>query len=410
MSKFDANFLKKDFPIFDNNKDLVYLDSAATTQKPKQMIKAIVDFYEKYNSNVHRSIHELGESSTCFYEQAREKIAKFFNAEPEEIIFTKGTTESINFVADAWAKKNVLKGDSIVTTQVEHHANFLPWMRIAKRNEAKLKYLEIDTNNYSVKDPDNSFWDSGVKLVAVSGNSNVLGDIWQKGQLEKIIDKASSIGAKVLLDASQLAPCKKIDVKKLKVDFMALSAHKMLGPTGIGVLYIKKSLHNKVEPYQVGGSMVQAASFHDVVWKNSPYKFEAGTPPIAQAIGFGAAIDYLNNINFDDFSDHTTNLCNILLDGLQKISGIKIWGNVDKIRKDGHLVCFSLKDVHAHDISGFLGNENISVRSGHHCAQPLATVLRINSSVRVSFYLYNTPKDVQIFLEKLDKTIKFFRN
>ncbi len=411
MSKFDAQKLKKDFPIFKNNKNLVYLDSAATTQKPKLVIQSIVDFYEKYNANVHRSIHELGESSTSLYEQAREKVAKFLNAEKEEIIFVKGTTEGLNFVADTWGRQNVLQDDVIVTTQVEHHANFLPWLCLTKNNGASLKFLEVDTDDYSIKTPSSDFWNSKIKLVAVSGNSNILGDIWADGQLEQIIEKAHSVGAKVLLDASQLAPCKKIDLKKLNVDFLVLSGHKMLAPTGIGVLYIKKDLHNKIEPYQVGGSMVQAASFHDVTWKSAPNKFEAGTPPIAQAVGLGAAIDYFDeNINFDDFGVHTSNLCKILLEGLQKIDGIKIWGNIDGIKKDGHLVCFSLNDIHAHDISGFLGNENISVRSGDHCAQPLATVLRIKSSVRVSFYVYSTESDVEYFLEKLDKTIKFFRN
>ncbi|MFH1461818.1 MAG: aminotransferase class V-fold PLP-dependent enzyme [bacterium] len=407
---FNAEKLKKDFPIFENNKNLVYLDSAATTQKPRQMVQAIVDFYEKYNSNVHRSIHELGESSTSLYEQARKKIAKFLNVDLEEIIFTSGTTEGINFVADAWARQNVLNGDVIVTTQVEHHANFLPWMRVTKNNGAKLKYLQLDINDYSIKNPELGFWDDKIKLVAVSGNSNALGEIWTEGQLEKIIDSAHKIGARVLLDASQMAPCKKIDLKKLNVDFLVLSGHKMLGPTGIGILYIKKDLHEKVEPYQVGGSMVQAVSFHDATWKSAPYKFEAGTPPIAQAIGFGAAIDYLNeNVNFDDFSKYMAQLCSILIDGLLKIDKIKIWGNIDRLKKTGHLVCFSLPDIHAHDISGFLGQQNIAVRSGHHCAQPLATALRINSSVRVSFYVYNTKRDVECFLEKLNETIKFFR-
>lgn len=407
---FDPNNLKKDFPIFENNKNLVYLDNAATTQKPRAMIQSIVDFYEKYNSNVHRSIYELGETSTFFYEQAREKIAKFLNAELEEIIFTSGTTEGINFIADSWARQHVLKDDFIVTTQVEHHANFLPWQRVAKRNNAKLKYLEIDTDNYLLKNPKQNFWHDKIKLVAISGNSNVLGDIWHKGQLENIIEKSHEIGAKVLIDAAQMAPCEKINIKKLNIDFLALSGHKMLGPTGIGVLYIKKDLHEKVQPYQVGGSMVQVASFNGAIWKSAPYKFEAGTPPIAQAIGFGVAIDYLNEkVNFDELEKHNAKLCSKLLDGLLKIDKIKIWGNVDRLRNAGHLVCFSLPDIHAHDISGFLGQQNISVRSGHHCAQPLANVLGINSSVRVSFYIYNTEDDVKYFLEKLDETIKFFR-
>lgn len=407
---FDAKKIKKDFPIFENNKNLVYLDSAATTQKPKSVIQSVVDFYEKYNSNVHRSIHELGESSTSFYEQARIDIANFLNADPEEIIFTKGTTEGINFIADAWVRQNILKDDVIVTTQVEHHANFLPWLRISKKNGSKLKFLEVDTKNYVIKNPDEKFWDDKIKLVSVTGSSNVLGEIWAEDQLANIIEKAHSIGAKVLLDASQLVPCKKVDVKKLDVDFLVLSGHKMLAPTGIGVLYIKKDMHDKVEPYQVGGSMVQAASFHDAMWKPAPAKFEAGTPPISQAIALGAAVNYfIEKIDFTEFEKHTAKLCSLLIDGLQKIDGIKIWGNLEKIKKSGHLVCFSFDDIHAHDISGFLGQQNISVRSGHHCAQPLAFVLGLASTARVSFYVYNTEDDVKYFLEKLNETVKFFR-
>ncbi len=409
---FDAKKIKKDFPIFEKNKGLVYLDSAATTQKPKVVIQSIVDFYEKYNSNVHRSIHELGEASTSLYEQARIDIAKFLSAEPEEIIFTSGTTEGINFVADAWARQNVLKGDFIVTTQVEHHANFLPWQRVAKRNNARLNFLEVDTDSFFIKNnlDDNDFWNSKIKLLTVSGNSNVLSDIWLDNSLQQFIDKAHSVGAKVLLDASQMAPCKKIDVKKLNVDFLVLSGHKMLGPTGIGVFFIKKELHDNIEPYQVGGSMVQAASFNDAIWKLAPEKFEAGTPPIAQVVGLGAAVKYLNdNIDFNELEKHTANLCSKLIDGLLKIKDIKIWGNVERLKKTGHLVSFSLPDIHAHDISGFLGQQNIAVRSGHHCAQPLADILGIKSSVRVSFYIYNTKDDVKYFLEKLRETIKFFR-
>lgn len=411
MSKFDADKIKKDFAFFEHNKNLVYLDSAATTQKPKQVIRTLVDFYEKYNSNVHRSIHETGEASTSLYEQARTDIAKFLNAQPEEIIFTSGTTEGINFIADTWARDNIKSGDYIVTTQVEHHANFLPWLRLTKRNNAKLKFLELDTKTFFIKNnlKDNNFWDNKIKLLSVSGNSNILSDFWQDNNLQEFINKAQSVGAKVLLDASQMAPCKKIDVKKLNIDFVVLSGHKMLAPTGIGVLFIKKELHDNVEPYRVGGSMVQAASFNDAIWKQAPDKFEAGTPAIAQAIGLGQAVRYLeNNINFNDFEKHTANLCSILIDGLLKIKDINIVGNIEQLKKTGHLVSFYLPDIHAHDLSGFLAGLGVAVRSGHHCAQPLATVLNLVSTVRVSFYIYSTQKDVEIFLDKLNETIKFF--
>ncbi len=410
MVKFDAKLLKKDFPIFQNKKNLVYLDNAATTQKPRSVIQSMVDFYENYNSNVHRSIHELGETSTCFFENSREIIAKFLNAENEEIIFTSGTTEGVNFIADAWARQNIEKNDYIVTTQVEHHANFLPWLRICKNSGAKLKFLELDKDTFFIKLPEANFWSDKIKLVSISASSNVLGEIWKENQLENIISAAHDIGALVLLDASQLAPYKKIDVKKLNIDFLVLSGHKMLGPTGIGILYINKSLHNKVEPYKVGGSMVQAASFNDVIWKEAPYKFEAGTPAISQAIGLGAAVKYLNeNVDFKEFEKHTAYLSSMLIDGLLKIKDMKIWGNIEQIKKSGHLVSFSLPDIHAHDISGFLGGLNISVRSGHHCAQPLANMLNLQSSVRASFYIYNTVQDVEIFLDKLNETVNFFR-
>ena len=410
--------IKKDFPILNNDlvdDQIVYLDSAATSQKPQQVIDSIKDFYEKYNSNVHRSIHELGESATTFYEQTREKVAKFINALPEEIIFTKGTTEGINFIADAWARHNITQGDQILISQVEHHANFLPWQRVIKEKKGKLKFIKLNKKTFELENVDsenNDLFNSRTKLMAVTHNSNVLGSVWnyKNNQLEKLIENAHKVGAKVLIDAAQGIVIKKIDVKKMNIDFLAFSGHKMLGPTGIGILYIKKELHDKVEPYQVGGSMINFVSWDKVEWRPAPNKFEAGTPPIAQVFGLGHAIDYINKtINFDELKKHMAILSSALIDGLEKIDGIKIWGNIEKIREEGHLVCFSLKGIHAHDLSAYLGKKNISVRSGHHCAQPLAELLGIDASLRVSFYLYNTLKDVEIFLKELNNAIKFFK-
>ncbi len=413
MLGFDSKKIRLDFPILNHERVLgkmVYLDSAATSQKPKQVIDAIKYFYENCNSNVHRSIHDLGEDATTLYEQAREKVATFINALPEEIVFTKGTTEGINFVADAWGRKNILRGDEIVISQVEHHANLLPWMRLAKQKKAKLKYIKLNKKTFMLEADLDKLITSKTKLVALTHSSNVLGEVWKKGQLESIIKRAHQVGAKVLIDAAQSVPHKKIDIKKLNPDFIAFSAQKILGPTGIGVLYIKKDLHDDVEPYQVGGSMVYSIFGDKVKWKPAPYKFEAGTPPIAQAIGFAEAIDYLNdNINFSKLQKHEASLCQALIDGLDKIKDVKILGNVERIKKEGHLVCFTVKNIHVHDLSSFMSEKGIAVRSGHHCAQPLANLLGVDASLRVSFYMYNTLQDVEFFLKELKQGIKFLK-
>ncbi|MBD3231964.1 SufS family cysteine desulfurase [Candidatus Dependentiae bacterium] len=418
MKNFDAEKLKKDFPILHKKSDLyrfIYLDNAATTQKPKFVIDFIKNFYERYNANVYRSIHDLGEEVTTLYEDARAKIAKFINADTQEVIFTSGTTESINFVADAWLAENLKKDNEIVITQAEHHANFLPWLRLAQKKDSKIKFIDLNLDTFSFNnfDPDTSdLINENTKLVAIIHSSNVLGDIWdkQEQQLKKLIEKAHKVGAKVLLDCAQTISRKKIDVKDLDVDFIAFSGHKMIGPTGIGVLFIKKEMHEVVEPYRVGGSMVSFVAWNSASWRKAPNKYEAGTPPIAQAIGLGKAIDYLNQyIDFGQLKIHEAKLCSYLIDGLQKIKEVKIIGNIERLKTEGHLVCFVVDGIHAHDVSAFLSKDGISVRSGNHCAQPLTELLGIDSSVRVSFYLYNTMRDVDIFLESLEKVINFFK-
>lgn len=409
--------IKSYFPIFANNSSLVYLDNAATTQKPQSVIDAVSHFYAHDNANVHRGIYESGESATSLYEQVREKIAKFINAtdlsatdpsatDPSEIIFTSGTTEGINFVADTWGRAHLKSGDEIVLTQAEHHSNLLPWQRLAKRTGAVLRFIEIDTETYLPINPESVITEK-TKFVAVAHVSNVLGHIWQEGQLESLIKKAHSVGAKVLVDAAQSAPHQKIDVQELGADFLVFSGHKMCASTGIGILYIKKELHDEVEPYQLGGSMVHSATFYDATSKEAPQKFEAGTPAIAQVIGFGAAIDFLNeHIDFELLAKHEQELCKQMYDGLQDISGVKVLGNRELMTIHGHLASFAVQGLHAHDIAALLANKDIAVRAGHHCAQPLAQVLGIESSVRASLYFYNTQEDIETFLMELKDVIR----
>ncbi|MFA5075110.1 MAG: SufS family cysteine desulfurase [Candidatus Babeliales bacterium] len=412
-NKFEK--LKQNFPIFKNNKDLIYLDNAATSQKPDIVIKNLVDFYEKQNSNIHRSIYDLGEVATDLYENARKTVANFINAKYEEIIFTSGTTEGINFVADSWGKDNVFPGDQILLTQVEHHANFLPWQRLVQEKTAELKFIKLDKNNFLLEsysqDNLDKLINSKTKLVAITLDSNVLGNIWPDNLLEKIIKKAHFVGAKVLLDAAQAVAHKKIDIEKLNPDFLVFSGHKMFGPTGIGVLYIKKDLHKNLRPYQLGGSMVYSVFFDKpAIYRDAPNKFEAGTQPIAQAIGLKSAIDFINqNIDFKELIKYESDLTTYLLNNLQLIPECQILGNQETLKRNGHLVTFYIKNIHAHDLSAFLNKKNISLRSGNHCAQPLFDLLKIESSLRVSFSFYNTQKDIDLFLEALKEAIIFFK-
>lgn len=408
MKFFDPEKIKLDFNIFKNNPDLIYLDNGATSQKPILVTENIKKFYENFNSNVHRSISEFSENSTILYEQARQKVANFINAQYEEIIFTSGTTEGINFVANTWGKKFINSGDKIVLTQVEHHANFLPWYQLAKEKGASLEFIKLNTKTFELDINLDKIFDKKTKLLAISHNSNVLGDVWPEGVLEKLISKAHEMDIKVLLDSAQYAPHYKIDIKKLNPDFLVFSGHKMLGPTGVGVLYINKSLHEVIPPYKLGGSMVYSVSFDkEPEYRSSPYKFEAGTPPIAQAIGLGYAIDYLNNLDLNLLKSHEINLTKILIEELGNIKSCTVIGNIDNLKNMGHLVTFNIKNIHAHDIGAYLSKKNICVRTGHHCVQPLFNLLNIESSIRVSFYLYNTKQEIEIFIKELHNAIKF---
>lgn len=403
--------IKKDFPIFANNSDLTYLDNAATSQKPQIVIDTIKDFYEHSYASVHRSLYQLAENSTQRFEDVREKARRFINAKhQEEIIFTKGTTEGLNFVAAAWAAEHLSAGDEIVTTQVEHHANLLPWQRVARQTGATLKFIPLDRQSFMLHNVLDQITEK-TKLVSVTHTSNVLGNVWQPGDLKALIKKAHEVGAKVMLDCAQSIAHEKVDVQELDVDFIAFSSHKMYGPAGVGVLYIRKELHHDVDPYHVGGSMVHSVSFQSASWDQAPQKFEAGTPAITPIIGFGAALDYYEqNINFDELRHHESTLCGLVVDGLSKFQEVKIVGNIEMIKKEGHVVCFAIKRVHAHDIAELLGSRNIAVRAGHHCAQPLVgQLLGFDALLRVSVGAYNTVEDIEKFLEVFEDVLKFFK-
>lgn len=395
--------LRSDFPIFGKKgvpKEFIYLDSASTSQKPYQVIESLTNFYSNFYANVHRGVYDASEQATVKFEETREKVAKFIGAQnSSEIIFTSGTTESVNFIADAWARRNLKKGDEILLTEAEHHSNLLPWQRLAQETGVVLKYLPLQSATFSVETINLT---SQTKLIAVSAYSNVLGPIWQHGELEQLIKTARCKGIKTFIDAAQVVGHKKINVSELGCDFLAFSVHKMLGPNGVGVLYIAQELHDSIEPYQLGGSMVDSVSFDKMKYKKAPHKFEAGTPAIAEVIAFGAAIDYLTTeLDFSQLVAYEASLVTKLLDGLEQIGNIEIVGNVERLKKEGHLVSFKIDGMHPHDVASYLDMKGIAVRAGHHCAQPLATRLGVDSTIRVSFYLYNNVQDVEILLTEL---------
>lgn len=399
--------LRADFPILQqkiNNQPLVYFDSAATSHKPQRVIDAIVDFYTRYNANVGRGIHSLAEQATSSYEDARETIADFIGAQPEEIIFTRGTTEGINFVAATWAMQNIKSGDEILLTEMEHHSNLLPWQQVAQKTGALLKFIPVTDDGLLDVQKLPDLLSAKTKLVSVVHVSNALGT---HNDVELIVREAQKAGAKVLIDAAQSVPHQKTDVKKLGCDFLVFSGHKILGPTGIGVLYIKSALHDKILPYQCGGGMIFSAGLQKSTFLPAPQKFEAGTPAIGQAVGLAAAIDYINKeVDFNQLKKHEAQLCTQLINGLQNINGITTLGPQDQLKKRGHLVSFTVDGIHPHDVAAYLNQYGICVRAGHHCTQPLHNKLGISASVRASFYIYNTAQEVDFLLEKLKQLVQ----
>ncbi len=383
-------FSKDDFPLLSRYPNLSYLDSAATTQKPRVVIDAVTEYYTQYNAQVYRGIYAIAEEATEKYEQARSKVAQYIGASDDEVIFTKGATESINLVASSWAAKRFKKGDEIIITELEHHANLLPWLRLEQELGIVLKYVPITQQGILDYDVYAAMLSDKTKLVAVTHTSNVLGT---QVDLPLIIDQAHSYGAKVLVDAAQAVGREHLRVQQLKADFVVFSGHKMLAPTGIGVLYMARHMHDEVAPYQLGGGMVHSVEFHEAQWAEAPLRYEAGTPPIAQAIGLGAAVDYLSQVDFEELKKDQARLCTKIIEGRSGIDHIRILGPVEQLQKTGHMVSFVSSKAHGHDIAAYLDKEGLCVRAGNHCAQPLHKVLGIDASVRISLYGYNSDAD-----------------
>ena len=410
-AQYSVDEIRKDFPILQrtvrDNKPLVYLDNASTTQKPNQVIDAINDYYKNYNANIHRAVYAIAEEATSAYESTRDKIAKFLNIpNREELIFVRGTTEAINLVAYAWGRSHIKEGDIIVTTEYEHHSNIVPWQLLVQEKGAKLAYIDIDENGELILDQLDTHLATGkVKLVTFSLMSNVLGTITD---VQKIISKCKDAGALTLIDGAQAVPHMKVDLQKLGCDFFAFSGHKMLAPTGIGVLWVKKNVLETMNPFHGGGDMIREVHKFETTWNDLPYKFEAGTPNIADVIGFGAAIDYLSNIGMDNVREHEIELTKYALDKMSQIKGMTIYGTKD-ISKRGGVISFNFADVHPHDVAQIIDEEGIAVRSGHHCAQVLMEKLDVAATSRASFYIYNTKEDVDALVSSLEKVAKVFK-
>lgn len=406
----DIQKLRGDFPILTrkvrDNKSLVYLDNASTTQKPRQVIEAIHDYYMYYNANIHRAVYQLAEEATNAYEGARERIAKFINADREEIIFVRNATEAINLVAYAWGRKNVGKDDRVVISELEHHSNIVPWQLLTQENNAKLEYIRIDNDGLLVLDDlYNLLEKNNVKLVSISQMSNVLGTIIP---VDKIVKACNIKNVPVLIDAAQSVPHIPVDVKKIDCSFMAFSAHKMLGPTGVGVLYAKKEYLEKMQPFISGGDMIKEVHKYETRWNDIPWKYEAGTPNIADVIGYGVAIDYLTNIGMDNVKEYENELTRYALDRITNVKGIHVYGTRD-VEKRGGLISFNLGDIHPHDLSTILDEDGIAIRSGHHCAQPLMELLDVAATSRVSFYIYNTKEEIDSLINSLERARVIFR-
>ena len=403
--------IRKDFPILKrkvrDNKSLVYLDNASTTQKPNQVIDAITDYYRNHNANIHRAVYALAEESTEAYEGARDKIANFVNIKNrQELIFVRGTTEAINLVAYAWGRPHINEGDIIVTTEYEHHSNIVPWQLLTQEKHAKLEYIGMDDDGQLILDDLDKYLATGkVKLVTFSLMSNVLGTITDA---EKIIAKCKAAGVPTLIDGAQAVPHMKVDLDTLGCDFFAFSGHKMLAPTGIGVLWVRKSVLQTMNPFHGGGDMIREVHKYETTWNDLPYKFEAGTPNIADVIGFGAAIDYLTKIGMDNVRQHEIELTKYAIDEFSKVPGLHIYGTKD-IAKRGGVISFNFADVHPHDVAQIIDGEGIALRSGHHCAQVLMERLNVAATSRASFYIYNTKDDVDALINSLNIVAKVFK-
>ncbi|MGQ9463622.1 MAG: cysteine desulfurase [Candidatus Fervidibacter sp.] len=404
----DVKTVRKDFPTLQRNvrdKPLVYLDSAATSQKPQCVIDAEREFYERYNANVHRGAYLIAEEATAAYEGAREKVAQFINAPSKEcIVFTRGTTEAINLVAYSWGWTNLREGDEILLTEMEHHSNIVPWQLIAERTGARIKVVPITDDGLLDTYAFEGSLTERVKLVAVTHVSNVLGTI---NPVQEICRKAKEAGAVVLVDGAQAAPHMPVDVQTIGCDFYAFSGHKMCGPTGIGALYGRIELLEAMPPFLSGGEMIRTVTFERTTFNDVPYKFEAGTPPIAQAIALGTAIDYLTSIGMEQIRAHEVTLTRYALERLKEVSKITIYGNAP-LEHRGGVIAFNIGDIHPHDLATFLDAHGICIRAGHHCAQPLMRRLGVVATARASLYFYNLPDEIDALVRSIREAVRFF--
>tara|TARA_B100000965_G_scaffold35586_1_gene26315 strand:- start:160 stop:1356 length:1197 start_codon:yes stop_codon:yes gene_type:complete len=392
---------KADFPIFNDN-NLIYLDSASTSQKPKIVLDTIKNVYEHYNANVHRALYDLGSKSTELYEDSREIISKLINApSSKEIIFTSGTTASINLLSYSLESK-LQKNDEILISHMEHHANIVPWQQLAKRIGAKLRYLPLTKSGDIDLTNSKKYFTNKTKIVSITHMSNVLGTI---NPIKKIAKMAKSIGAIYIIDGAQSVSHMNVNVQDLDCDFLAFSGHKMLGPTGVGILWGKMALLNDLDPFLSGGEMIDKVNLESSTWNDVPYKFEAGTPNYVQAIGMGEAVKYLLNIGMNNIHNYEKELTSYAIEKLQNIPSIKIYGEPDK---KGGVISFNIKNIHPQDLAQFLNEDNICMRVGHHCAQPLLKTLNETSTARISFYIYNDFSDIDKLVDSINSTIKYF--
>ena len=397
----DVEAIRKDFPILERmirGKKLVYLDSAATSQKPRQVIDAISRYYREYNANVHRGIHTLSDESTDAYEQARLKVARFIKAPSSDgVIFVRNTTEAINLVALGWARKALGPGDEIALTRMEHHSNLIPWQMVARETGAKLKFIALRVDGTVNMDSAAEVIGEKTRLVAVSHMSNVLGTINPVKELARL---AHQHGALILVDGAQSVPHMPVDVRDLECDFLAFSGHKMLAPTGIGVLWGREELLREMDPFMGGGSMILEVSCETATWNDLPYKFEAGTPNVSGAIGLGVAIDYLSSLGMENVREHDVEITSYALRQLKQIKDLLIFGPLDPSIRGG-VIGFNFIDVHAHDVGTILDQDGVAIRAGHHCCQPLMTWLSVPATARASFYIYNTKEEVDALVQSL---------
>ncbi|NOK60666.1 MAG: cysteine desulfurase [Chloroflexi bacterium AL-W] len=408
LSLFDVLSIRRDFPILHqeiNGKPLAFLDSAASSQKPRQVIDCLEDYYRRYNANVHRGVYKLSEQATFAYERARGKVARFVNARsPKEVIFTRNATESINLVARSWGDANLREGDRILLSVMEHHANLIPWQMLAQRTGAQLDFVRVDGEGRLVMEDVDRLLTEKTRLVAITHQSNVLGTI---NPIQELALRAHSFGALMLVDAAQSVPHMPVDVQTLDVDFLAFSGHKMCAPTGIGVLWGRRSLLEAMPPFLGGGSMIKTVDLHTATYADVPARFEAGTPAIAEAIALGEAVDYLQRLGLATIYQHEHELTAYALERLSAIEGLTIYGPKTTEMRGGS-ISFTLDMVHPHDIAALLDSDGVAVRAGHHCCQPLHTLLDVPATTRASFYLYNTQEEIDRLAIGLERTQKLF--